>query len=258
MRSIIQRTGRIVAVAKAETLQLIRDRFTLSLFADRAGSAKSFCSVSPSISTRRISRLQLPAPTRKLLRPVVEQSGYFRIVGDGLAPGQAVLMVRTKQALIAVESTRGANDLPIIKLSADASDPAAIRPALLALQIAVWKKAGGVRAKLDVEWLYNENGNGAWAIAPGLIGVIVMITMLLLGALSLVRERERGTWESLLTAPLTSLDTLLGKLAPLLLFRTAADGDRPCPSAAVVRIASAGVGRGIFRGRIRFLRWRIC
>jgi len=40
-----------------------------------------------------------------------------------------------------------------------------------------------------------SRGRTAWTIVPGLAGVVVMISMLLLGALTLVRERERGSWE---------------------------------------------------------------
>jgi ABC-2 type transport system permease protein len=47
--------------------------------------------------------------------------------------------------------------------------------------------------------------------------VWVMISMLMLGALTLVREREQGSWESLLATPVDAFDALLGKLSPYLL-----------------------------------------
>src|SRR6185369_15767916 len=65
--------------------------------------------------------------------------------------------------------------------------------ALAALQIAYWRGAaqtheGGPAPALDVEWLCNPAGRTAWTIVPGLAGVVVMISMLMLGALTLVRE----------------------------------------------------------------------
>jgi ABC-2 type transport system permease protein len=55
---------------------------------------------------------------------------------------------------------------------------------------------------------------------PGLVGVIVMISTLMLGALTLVRERERGSWEALLATPVDALDALVGKLTPYVLIGT--------------------------------------
>src|SRR5258707_8531057 len=67
---------------------------------------------------------------------------------------------------------------------------------------------------VDVDWLYHPDQRTSWTIVPGLVGVIVMIGMLMLGALSLVRERERGTWETLLATPVGALDALVGKRLP--------------------------------------------
>jgi ABC-2 type transport system permease protein len=101
----------------------------------------------------------------------------------------------------------------------DATDPAAVRPALAALETAYWRKRATTfslndGASIDVDWLYNPERRTAWTIVPGLVGVIVMISMLMLGALTLVRERERGSWESLLATPVDALDALIGKLSP--------------------------------------------
>jgi ABC-2 type transport system permease protein len=68
-------------------------------------------------------------------------------------------------------------------------------------------------------WLYNPEGRTAWTIVPGLAGVVVMISMLL-GALTLVRERERGSWETLLATPIDALDALVGKLSPYVALRS--------------------------------------
>ena len=59
-----------------------------------------------------------------------------------------------------------------------------------------------------------QRGLTAWTIVPGLAGVVVMISTLMLGALTLVRERERGSWEMLLATPVDASDAMLGKLSP--------------------------------------------
>ncbi|GAC1674912.1 MAG: hypothetical protein NVS9B2_24680 [Steroidobacteraceae bacterium] len=70
---------------------------------------------------------------------------------------------------------------------------------------------------MQVQWLYNPDARTAWSLAPGLVGVVVMITMLMLGAWTLVRDREEGKWEGLLATPVTALDAMVGKLAPYVL-----------------------------------------
>jgi ABC-2 type transport system permease protein len=76
------------------------------------------------------------------------------------------------------------------------------------------------RSTVQVEWLFNPDRRTAWTIVPGLVGVIVMISTLMLGALTLVRERERGSWEALLATPVDALDALVGKLTPYVLIGT--------------------------------------
>jgi len=82
------------------------------------------------------------------------------------------------------------------RIVVDAVDPSVVRPALAALQNAYWQQIAELYAigpvpSVDVELLYNPDGRTSWTIVPGLAGVVVMISMLMLGALTLVRERER-------------------------------------------------------------------
>src|SRR5262249_39383788 len=102
------------------------------------------------------------------------------------------------------------------------SDPAEVRPAVGALEAGVWRRIAeeavlGQKPSVSVDWRHDPQGHPAWRIAPGLIGVIVMITMLFLGALTLVRERARGSWETLLATPVRPTEALVGKLSPYLL-----------------------------------------
>src|SRR6202011_31306 len=133
-------------------------------------------------------------------------------------------MVRQGKALVGIELSphrhSGGDTLSgDPKVVVDATDPAAVRPALAALESAYWEQVAqfyaiGPVGSVDVEWLYNPEGRTAWTIVPGLVGAIVMISMLMLGALTLVRERERGSWEALLATPVDALDALVGKLSP--------------------------------------------
>ncbi|MBI3872500.1 MAG: ABC transporter permease [candidate division Zixibacteria bacterium] len=73
-----------------------------------------------------------------------------------------------------------------------------------------------VRWPVDVRIraLYNPNLDSPTYIVPGLIGVILTMTMVLITAAAIVRERERGTLESLITTPVTKTELMLGKIFP--------------------------------------------
>lgn len=222
------RLGRIVAVARVEVLRLLRDRTSLSLIlvvpALQMVLFGYAVNLDPHNITLAIAR-ERPAAhaSDDWLGRSIATSSYFKVVGDGLGAGQAARRVADGAALLGIEWTGAtATAPPGLRIVADASDPSAVRPALLALQSAVTRGAGeallGAAApRVVVQWLYNPGQRNAWAIAPGLAGVVVMITMLMLGALTLVREREQGSWTGLLATPVTALDALLGKLTPYLL-----------------------------------------
>jgi ABC-2 type transport system permease protein len=113
-----------------------------------------------------------------------------------------------------------------LHVAADGSDPSGVRPAVAALEATLLRGVlesvvPEARPRSGVQWLYNPDGRTAWLLAPGLVGVIVMITMLMLGALTLVRDREQGSWEGLLATPVGALDALIGKLAPYIVVAVA-------------------------------------
>jgi len=221
-----RRVARIVAVARIETLHLIRDRTTISLLLVVPAIQLVLFGYAVNLDPKHvplvIARETDGAMDR--LHRTIEETGYFSILADGLAPGAAERTVTDGRALVGIEIPSlnySDPDAPPKKprIVVDATDPAAVRPALAALQIAYWRGAAQLDAvgpgpSVDVEWLYNPDGRTAWTIVPGLAGVVVMISMLMLGALTLVRERERGSWETLLATPVDSLDALVGKLAP--------------------------------------------
>jgi ABC-2 type transport system permease protein len=64
---------------------------------------------------------------------------------------------------------------------------------------------------------YNPEAITAFNIVPGLLGVILSMTLVMMTALSVTRETERGTMESLLATPVEPLEVMVGKLAPYVL-----------------------------------------
>lgn len=225
---------RLRAVARLECLQLLRDRTSIALIVTVPAIQIVLFGYAVNLNPKNIplviARTYDGVPDQ--LQQRILETGYFSIVADGLSPGSAERMVREGTALIGIELPPRASsdsDSPQTEptIIVDATDPAAVRPALAALQNAYWREVAQ-RSPLvldaptvNVAWLYNPDGRTAWTIVPGLVGVVVMISMLMLGALTLVRERERGSWETILVTPVTASEVLVGKLSPYVIIATA-------------------------------------
>jgi ABC-2 type transport system permease protein len=226
---IRRRIARILAVARVETLHLIHDRTTLSLILLVPAVQIVLFGYAVNLDPRHIPIViarDHQGPQDQVDR-LIRETGYFMVVADGLKPGAAERMVTQGKALVGIELPARDDDPPSegAKVIVDATDPAAVRPALAALEDAYWRNAAQLYAigpvpAVHVEWLYNPQGRTAWTIVPGLAGVIVMISTLMLGALTLVRERERGSWETLLATPVDAIDALAGKLSPYVIIGT--------------------------------------
>ena len=231
-RRVRRRVARVLAVARIECLHLIRDRTTIALvFTVPAIQLVLFgyaVNLDPKAIPLAIARNH--GHPIDQLRRTVEETGYFSILADRLEPGAAERMVVEGRALVGIEFPPMNDSDPDVpsaepRIVVDATDPAAVRPALAALETAYWRHAAqtsplALAPSVEVEWLYNPEGRTAWTIVPGLAGVVVMISMLLLGALTLVRERERGSWETLLATPVDAADALVGKLSPYVMIGT--------------------------------------
>ncbi len=119
---------------------------------------------------------------------------------------------------------------PEVLLSADASDPSAIGGAVgamngiisTALSETLEGPLGTIRnSQLPVDVVvhrqYNPEGKTAVNIVPGLLGIILSLTMVLITAVAIVRETEKGTMETLLATPVRPLEVMLGKIMPYVL-----------------------------------------
>ena len=117
-------------------------------------------------------------------------------------------------------------DRPALLVAADATDPVASGTALGALGQVVQTALQNDRAipvavapafEIRTHARYNPAAVTQLNIVPGLLGTILTMTMLIFTALSVTRETERGTMESLLAMPITPLEIMLGKIVPYVL-----------------------------------------
>ena len=225
---------RLFAVARVEMLRLFRSRMALTLllvvpalqvvlfgFAIRPAAT----SVSVAIAAPTAQASDMAA---KSLRG---QTG-LNIVAERLSPGEAETRVRNGQALIGVEVPvlrSFANPMaPVVPLRiiVDASHAGLTGTAVARIESAYWQELA-TRAEvqntgpgLKIERLYNPDARADWTFLPALVGVTVMIAAIMLGALSLAREREGGTWEAMLALPVRPVEALAGKLLPYVVLGT--------------------------------------
>ena len=119
-------------------------------------------------------------------------------------------------------------DRPALLVAADASDPVAAGTALAALEGVVQHALARDRGlpetiqsvpafEIRQHRRYNPAAVTSLNIVPGLLGTILTMTMLIFTALSVTREIERGTMESLLAMPIRPIEIMLGKIAPYIL-----------------------------------------
>jgi ABC-2 type transport system permease protein len=173
--------------------------------------------------------------TRSLVRSL-EASGYFRVVAqpgteaeaEALMAGGVVQFVLHVPADFSRKLSRG--ERPVVLVEADAADPAATGNALSAipaLNLSALDRdlAGplaGLRSpapafEMRVHRRYNPEGITAYNIVPGLMGVVLTMTMIMMTALAMTRERERGTMENLLATPVRPFEVMTGKIVPYIL-----------------------------------------
>jgi ABC-2 type transport system permease protein len=118
-------------------------------------------------------------------------------------------------------------DRPSVLVAADATDPSATGNAIAALlqleTTALVHDLHGSLANLDngappftldIQRRYNPEGVTQYNIVPGLLAVILQLTMVMMTAFAITRERERGTYEGLLATPVLPLELMTGKIAP--------------------------------------------
>lgn len=164
----------------------------------------------------------------------MQNTGYFDFVENlsdehtartALEQGR-VQFVLTIPPGFAKQLVRGEH--PSLLLETDATDPAAGSRAVSAIRdqlvhtVARMDLTGSLSSlhtispafAVRVQNLYNPEWRSQYNTVPGLIGMVLNMSMVMMTAMSLTRERERGTFENLLTAPVKPLEVICGKIIP--------------------------------------------
>lgn len=209
--------ARTLAVGRVETLRLLVDRPSIGLILLVPALQLVLFGYAVNLTPKNIP-LAIAVSCdgqRELMTRAAADTGSFKLLPADHELRSASEYITTGRALVAVDCPAGQTP----RMAADSSDPSAVRPAVALLESALlgeWLSSvlPEAQPRPELQWIYNPAARTSWTLVPGLVGVVVMITMLMLGALTLVRDREQGSWEGLLATPVTAVDALLGKLSP--------------------------------------------
>jgi ABC-2 type transport system permease protein len=218
---------------RKEFIQMRRDRLTLGIMIGIPVVQLLMFGFAIQTDVRHIPTVVLDESRTPASRDIIqafENTGSFRIVGhvdDRRALDAAIARGDAQAGIVVPEDyprdlARGTT--ATVQVIVDASDPLSSTAALAAAagvaqvrSLAILSAAAG-RTQLPLEARvrprYNPGLRSPNYIVPGLVGVILTITMVLVTAMAIVRERERGTLEQLIVTPITKTELMLGKIAP--------------------------------------------
>ena len=231
--------SRLWSIVVKEFIQMRRDRLTFAMMIGVPIIQLVLFGYAINTDPKHLPTVVLAADhgifTRSLVR-AMENSGYFAVRRDVTTEAEAKRLLAEGEVQFVLnippdfsrQLVRGRH--PAVLLEADATDPVATANALSAFQALSrtaldrelqgalqYLRAGPPPFRVEVHPLYNPEGKTQDNIVPGLMGVILTMTMVLITALALVRERERGTLENLLAMPVRPLEVMVGKIVPYIL-----------------------------------------
>jgi ABC-2 type transport system permease protein len=227
---------RFWAVVLKEFIQMMRDRVTFGIMVGIPLMQLLLFGFAINSDPKHLPaaiRAADQGPFARTFVAALRQSEYFTLVREPAtdAEAQRLLQLGEVQFVINIPADfsrqllRG--ERPTVLIEADATDPAATGPAIAAartLAATVFNRdLPGPLARLRgqdgpvdfaVHAQYNPENITQYNIVPGLMGVVLTMTMVMITALAITRERERGTMENLLATPVRPIEVMLGKILP--------------------------------------------
>jgi ABC-2 type transport system permease protein len=231
--------ARFVAIAVKEFIQMRRDRLTFAMMVGIPLIQLGLFGFAINSDPKHLPTAVINADQSEFSRTflaALKNSDYFELVRtvQSEAEAEALLAQGKVQFVVNIPAQfsrallRG--ERPSLLVEADATDPSATGNAIAALNElarsalthdlkgSAQGAAGGASAiNLIIHRRYNPEGITQYNIVPGLMGVILTMTMIMMTGLAMTRERERGTMEHLLAMPVHPLEVMLGKIVPYIL-----------------------------------------
>jgi len=224
------------SIVLKEFTQLKRDRLTFAMILGIPVMQMALFGYAINTNPKHLDTAIISADDTNITRSFIaamQNSSYFKVVGEmpneaagreALARGDLLFVVNipagfTRQLL--------RHERPSLLIEADATDPTATGSALAAVngivQSVIQKEMTGPLSALqggpapfqvEVHQLYNPDNITQYNVVPGLMGMVLTLSLVMMPGLAITRARARGTMENLLAMPATPMEVMTGKLIP--------------------------------------------
>jgi len=226
---------RSYAMVVKEFIQLKRDRVSFAMIVMIPVMQLLLFGFAINTTPRHLPTAVLLQEDSDLARSILkalENTAYFRFTREVHDVAEFDDLLLSGKVLFGVEIPRGferavrRGDRPALLVAADATDPVAAGSALGALGTVMQTALAhdlhtgdppSLPFEIRAHARYNPAASSRLNIVPGLVGTILTMTMLIFTALSVTREIERGTMESLLSMPIKPVEVMFGKIIPYVL-----------------------------------------
>src|ERR1700716_4097300 len=226
---------RTYAMLVKEFIQLRRDRVSFAMIVMIPVMQLLLFGYAINTTPRHLPTAVLLQEDSDLARSILkalENTAYFHFTREVHDVAEFDNLLLSGKVLFGVEIPRGferavrRGDHPALLVAADATDPVAAGSALGALGVVLQTALEhdlhtgdppSLPFEIRAHARYNPAGSSRLNIVPGLVGTILTMTMLIFTALSVTREIERGTMESLLSMPIKPIEVMFGKIVPYVL-----------------------------------------
>ena len=227
---------RIGAIAIKELIQMRRDRLTFAMMLVIPVVQLLLFGFAINTDPKRLPtavHVEERTPIVRTLLTALKTSGYYDLVREISDPRQSAVLLDRGEVAFVVSIPAGfterlvRGDRPQLLIEADASDPAASSNAISRAEAIINQAlrhdlkgplahlaAGNGPVEVIIHPRYNPEGITQYNIVPGLLGVILTMTLVMITAMAMTREVERGTMENLLAMPAKPLEMMIGKIGP--------------------------------------------
>jgi len=229
---------RFWAIILKEFTQMKRDRFTFGMMIGIPILQLILFGYAINSDPKHLPTAIVTADNSMFTRTLIanmQNSSYFKVIPGNLSDAEASKLLRQNKVQFIVYIPQHFSERlvhgerPQLLVEADATDPAATGIALGTFQNLIQNFSQAFNGNLTylapkalpidlvIQPKYNPERITQYNIVPGLLGVVLTMTMVMITALAITRERERGTMESLLAMPVRPLEVMVGKLTPYII-----------------------------------------
>lgn len=230
---------RFLAVLHKEFIHMRRDRLTIGMLVGIPLIQLLLFGYAINLNPRHLPMVVVSQDHSQFTRGLItgiENTKYFSIINPNATEQQALRLIKRNRALFVLNIPADfshnlvANQHPNILLTVDATDSASTGNAVAAVQQLVaqvldlqfqrglaYLQPQAPPYQLIIHNKYNPESMTQYNIVPGLMGVILTMSMIMIMSIAIVRESEVGTMETLLATPVRPLEVMAGKVAPYIL-----------------------------------------